>query len=66
LQIPETESFIYGYCYSKVVINGDIMSLATILEKEKNNKKDVKNGEKIKEEVARQKYYDELNLIEGI
>lgn len=42
------------------------MSLATILEKEKNNKKDVKNGEKIKEEVARQKYYDELNLIEGI
>ncbi len=41
------------------------MSLAVILEKEKNNKKDVKNGEKIKGEVARQKYYDELNLIEG-
>ena len=42
------------------------MSLATILDKEKDNKKDIKNGEKIKGEVARQKYYDELNTVGGI
>lgn len=42
------------------------MSLATILDKEKNNEKDVKNGEKVKGEVARQRYYDGLNTVGGI